>query len=90
MWLGTGVKIYECSRNNNNNLRTLITDMTDDSNISLPADLVRGDVYTLLRILWFFPTCGLMQVGVLFAYRHIGISSTIFCNAFHYFLGKNC
>ena len=30
---------------NNNNLQTLITDMTDDFNIGLPADLIKGEMY---------------------------------------------
>ena len=40
----------DCGCNNNNNLRTLITDMTDDCNISLPADLVRGDVWLFASV----------------------------------------
>ena len=40
----------DCGCNNNNNLRTLITHMTDDCNISLPADLVRGDVWLFANV----------------------------------------
>ena len=48
--VGVGRKMDDCGCNNNNNLRTLITDMTDDFNISLPADLVRGDVWLFANV----------------------------------------